>query len=213
MAAPDELFCWEGDWGLPSVSTDCLVVLVSIRPHRFDSVRSGSFVPLLHGHISAETPRRSSVLRLINKRETAARSQPAIVFSYCCFRETDAWRDVTTWQATCNTEFSTFDESRGPLSEPRASYADRQLKPRMTGSCGAERIQAPEPRCSTSGGTSGGSGFRRSSWRPEEVFFPRKIISAASFGHFHRVSSLESGSSLWWRSSSDLRAFFKISDL
>ncbi|XP_022617286.1 metaxin-1-like [Seriola dumerili] len=27
MAAPDELFCWEGDWGLPSVSTDSLVVL------------------------------------------------------------------------------------------------------------------------------------------------------------------------------------------
>ncbi|XP_056901250.1 metaxin-1a [Takifugu flavidus] len=27
MAAPDELFCWEGDWGLPSVDTDCLVVL------------------------------------------------------------------------------------------------------------------------------------------------------------------------------------------
>ncbi|XP_075996210.1 metaxin-1-like [Genypterus blacodes] len=27
MAAPAELFCWEGDWGLPSVSTDCLVVL------------------------------------------------------------------------------------------------------------------------------------------------------------------------------------------
>ncbi|XP_013885316.1 metaxin-1 [Austrofundulus limnaeus] len=27
MAAPDELFCWEGDWGLPSVSSDCLVVL------------------------------------------------------------------------------------------------------------------------------------------------------------------------------------------
>uniref|UniRef100_A0A3P9JHG0 Metaxin n=1 Tax=Oryzias latipes TaxID=8090 RepID=A0A3P9JHG0_ORYLA len=27
MAAPDELYCWEGDWGLPSVSTDCLVVL------------------------------------------------------------------------------------------------------------------------------------------------------------------------------------------
>ncbi|XP_060889312.1 metaxin-1a isoform X1 [Labrus mixtus] len=27
MAAPEELFCWEGDWGLPSVSTDCLVVL------------------------------------------------------------------------------------------------------------------------------------------------------------------------------------------
>ncbi|XP_056300029.1 metaxin-1a [Pseudoliparis swirei] len=27
MAAPDELFCWEGDWGLPSVSTDCLVIL------------------------------------------------------------------------------------------------------------------------------------------------------------------------------------------
>ncbi|KAM9852022.1 thrombospondin-3a [Aulostomus maculatus] len=27
MAAPNELFSWEGDWGLPSVSTDCLVVL------------------------------------------------------------------------------------------------------------------------------------------------------------------------------------------
>ncbi|XP_051280266.1 metaxin-1a isoform X2 [Dicentrarchus labrax] len=27
MAAPDELFCWEGDWGLPSVNTDSLVVL------------------------------------------------------------------------------------------------------------------------------------------------------------------------------------------
>ncbi|XP_058503859.1 metaxin-1a [Solea solea] len=27
MAAPDELFCWEGDWGLPSVNRDCLVVL------------------------------------------------------------------------------------------------------------------------------------------------------------------------------------------
>lgn len=32
MAAPDELFCWEGDWGLPSVDTDCLVVLVSAGP-------------------------------------------------------------------------------------------------------------------------------------------------------------------------------------
>ncbi|KAI3360725.1 hypothetical protein L3Q82_012868, partial [Scortum barcoo] len=27
MAAPDELFCWEADWGLPSTDTDCLVVL------------------------------------------------------------------------------------------------------------------------------------------------------------------------------------------
>lgn len=34
MAAPDELFCWEGDWGLPSIQTDCLVVLVSVRPDR-----------------------------------------------------------------------------------------------------------------------------------------------------------------------------------
>ena len=29
MSAPDELFCWEGDWGLPSVDPDCLVLLVS----------------------------------------------------------------------------------------------------------------------------------------------------------------------------------------
>ena len=28
MSAPDELFCWEGDWGLPSVDPDCLVLLV-----------------------------------------------------------------------------------------------------------------------------------------------------------------------------------------
>ncbi|KAG7264245.1 hypothetical protein CRUP_016248 [Coryphaenoides rupestris] len=28
MSAPDELFCWEGDWGLPSVDTDSLVILV-----------------------------------------------------------------------------------------------------------------------------------------------------------------------------------------
>lgn len=28
MSAPDELFCWEGAWGLPSVDTDCLTVLV-----------------------------------------------------------------------------------------------------------------------------------------------------------------------------------------
>ncbi|XP_028326573.1 metaxin-1a isoform X2 [Gouania willdenowi] len=27
MATPDELFCWEGDFGLPSVSTECLLVL------------------------------------------------------------------------------------------------------------------------------------------------------------------------------------------
>ncbi|KAJ3598349.1 hypothetical protein NHX12_001859 [Muraenolepis orangiensis] len=27
MSAPDELFCWEGDWGLPSVDTDCLILL------------------------------------------------------------------------------------------------------------------------------------------------------------------------------------------
>ncbi|XP_051921634.1 metaxin-1a [Hippocampus zosterae] len=27
MAAPDELFVWEGDWGLPSVNSDCLVLL------------------------------------------------------------------------------------------------------------------------------------------------------------------------------------------
>lgn len=37
MAAPDELFCWEGDWGLPSVSTDCLVVLVSLCSQRTGS--------------------------------------------------------------------------------------------------------------------------------------------------------------------------------
>lgn len=37
MAAPDELFCWEGDWGLPSIHTDCLVVLVSVRPDRTGS--------------------------------------------------------------------------------------------------------------------------------------------------------------------------------
>ncbi|XP_030044019.1 metaxin-1 isoform X2 [Microcaecilia unicolor] len=27
MAAPMELFCWKGDWGLPSVDVDCLAVL------------------------------------------------------------------------------------------------------------------------------------------------------------------------------------------
>ncbi|XP_029519152.1 metaxin-1b [Oncorhynchus nerka] len=27
MAAPLELYCWKGDWGLPSVDTDCLTVL------------------------------------------------------------------------------------------------------------------------------------------------------------------------------------------
>ncbi|KAL0984889.1 hypothetical protein UPYG_G00149990 [Umbra pygmaea] len=27
MAAPAELYCWEGDWGLPSVNTECLIVL------------------------------------------------------------------------------------------------------------------------------------------------------------------------------------------
>ncbi|XP_072317045.1 metaxin-1-like [Eucyclogobius newberryi] len=27
MAAPEHLFCWEGDFGLPSVSTDCLTVM------------------------------------------------------------------------------------------------------------------------------------------------------------------------------------------
>ncbi len=29
MAAPCELFCWEAGLGLPSVNTDCLIVLVS----------------------------------------------------------------------------------------------------------------------------------------------------------------------------------------
>lgn len=29
MAAPMELFCWAGGWGLPSVDPDCLAVLVS----------------------------------------------------------------------------------------------------------------------------------------------------------------------------------------
>lgn len=28
MAAPLELYCWKGDWGLPSVDADCLTVLV-----------------------------------------------------------------------------------------------------------------------------------------------------------------------------------------
>ncbi|XP_019383497.1 PREDICTED: metaxin-1 [Gavialis gangeticus] len=32
MAAPMELYCWAGGWGLPSVDTDCLTVLVSARP-------------------------------------------------------------------------------------------------------------------------------------------------------------------------------------
>ncbi|GLD53291.1 metaxin-1 [Lates japonicus] len=51
MAAPDELFCWEGDWGLPSVSTDCLVVLVSVRSRR---IRTGSpDVCQSHSHTEA----------------------------------------------------------------------------------------------------------------------------------------------------------------
>lgn len=32
MAAPMELYCWPGGWGLPSVDPDCLVVLVSGAP-------------------------------------------------------------------------------------------------------------------------------------------------------------------------------------
>jgi len=33
MAEPNELqlLCWGGDWDLPSVHTDCLVVLVTTR--------------------------------------------------------------------------------------------------------------------------------------------------------------------------------------
>ncbi|XP_030044018.1 metaxin-1 isoform X1 [Microcaecilia unicolor] len=31
MAAPMELFCWKGDWGLPSVDVDCLAVLTYAR--------------------------------------------------------------------------------------------------------------------------------------------------------------------------------------
>ncbi|XP_049586156.1 metaxin-1 isoform X5 [Syngnathus scovelli] len=35
MAAHEELFVWEGDWGLPSVNSDCLVVLVGCLLSRF----------------------------------------------------------------------------------------------------------------------------------------------------------------------------------
>uniref|UniRef100_A0A8C6UL86 Metaxin n=1 Tax=Neogobius melanostomus TaxID=47308 RepID=A0A8C6UL86_9GOBI len=31
MAAPEQLFCWEGDFGLPSVTTDCLTVLAYVQ--------------------------------------------------------------------------------------------------------------------------------------------------------------------------------------
>ncbi|XP_053331486.1 metaxin-1 [Spea bombifrons] len=31
MAAPMELYCWKGDWGLPSVDVDCLTVLTYAR--------------------------------------------------------------------------------------------------------------------------------------------------------------------------------------
>ncbi|XP_015706858.1 metaxin-1-like [Coturnix japonica] len=31
MAAPMELFCWAGGWGLPSVDPDCLAVLTYAR--------------------------------------------------------------------------------------------------------------------------------------------------------------------------------------
>ncbi|KAM6958848.1 metaxin-1b [Aplochiton taeniatus] len=31
MAAPMELYCWKGDWGLPSIDTDCLTVLAYAR--------------------------------------------------------------------------------------------------------------------------------------------------------------------------------------
>lgn len=48
MAAPDELFCWEGAWGLPSVDTDCLVVLVSVCPDWTEPSIS-SFVRLIRG--------------------------------------------------------------------------------------------------------------------------------------------------------------------
>uniref|UniRef100_A0A8B9GM07 Uncharacterized protein n=1 Tax=Amazona collaria TaxID=241587 RepID=A0A8B9GM07_9PSIT len=48
MAAPMELFCWAGGWGLPSVDPDCLAVLTyarftgaPLKVHRVSTPRGG----------------------------------------------------------------------------------------------------------------------------------------------------------------------------
>lgn len=45
MAAPMELFCWAGGWGLPSVDPDCLAVLVSGGVGAMGPVRGWAGVP------------------------------------------------------------------------------------------------------------------------------------------------------------------------
>lgn len=78
MAAPEELFCWEGDWGLPSVNTDCLIVLAYAKfagaPLRLHSVTNprrsptGS-LPALRTNQSESLSRPSDIIIHLRKQK------------------------------------------------------------------------------------------------------------------------------------------------
>lgn len=72
MAAPDELFCWEGDWGLPSVDTDCLVVLVSV-PSVPDRTGSAA-VWWSHSHTVTRVKAAATVSMLMAPRSDGVRT-------------------------------------------------------------------------------------------------------------------------------------------
>ncbi|XP_067169303.1 metaxin-1 isoform X1 [Apteryx mantelli] len=85
MAAPMELFCWAGGWGLPSVDPDCLAVLVSaaaaagaaparLGPARFSPARRS---PLLQTY-ARFTGAPLKVHRIANPWRSPSGSLPAL---------------------------------------------------------------------------------------------------------------------------------------
>ncbi|XP_068612746.1 metaxin-1-like [Brachionichthys hirsutus] len=72
MAAPDELFCWEGGWGLPSVSTDCLVVLAYAQ-------FSGAPLKLMKTSNPWGSPSGSLPALRTNEKETLSRPSDIII--------------------------------------------------------------------------------------------------------------------------------------
>ncbi|XP_029360559.1 metaxin-1-like [Echeneis naucrates] len=103
MAAPDELFCWEGDWGLPSVSTDCLVVLAYAQ---------FAGAPLKHHQISNPWKSPSGSLPVLRTNQKDALSRPSDIIIHLRKQKYNADFDLSAKEGADSLAFISLMEEK-----------------------------------------------------------------------------------------------------
>ncbi|XP_020378938.1 metaxin-1-like [Rhincodon typus] len=102
MAAPLELFCWRGDWGLPSVDTESLMVLAYAR---------FSGAPVRVHKLSNPWRSPSGVLPAL-KTEKDVVSQPLQILAYLRKRKYNADYGLSATQAADTLAFASLIEEK-----------------------------------------------------------------------------------------------------